>query len=203
MIEFQPQSLDDLSLLRSFDQVIDFLSIPKLGHKSTASVSPAQLQNFKYQLLGNKIQFSIKVNDLENVIEKERRTQLLQSFRRSRYLSFNTYPRYNQILSYLDRLANKYPELVTVVTQATTIEGRPIKYIRISNNTDGHNKKRTIIIDAGVHSREWIAAPTALYVIKQLVENTTYHVDLINQFDWIILPMVNPDGHEHSHTTVS
>lgn len=48
---------------------------------------------------------------------------------------------------------------------------------------------------AGIHAREWITPATSTYAINQMVENGdgTYGVD------WYFLPLVNPDGYEHSH----
>lgn len=61
--------------------------------------------------------------------------------------------------------------------------------------------KPLIILDAGIHCREWIATPVALYIIQQLVENST-NAALIENVDWAIVPNMNPDGYVHTQTTV-
>lgn len=58
-------------------------------------------------------------------------------------------------------------------------------------------------MDAGIHAREWIAPATALYLINQLVEHSSEHQDLLQDMDWYILPLVNPDGYEYSQTKVN
>lgn len=59
-------------------------------------------------------------------------------------------------------------------------------------------------MEATLHAREWATTPVALYSIHRLVENvTTEDQDLLNNIDWIILPIANPDGYEYSHTDVS
>lgn len=59
-------------------------------------------------------------------------------------------------------------------------------------------------IDAAMHAREWVTVPVALYSMHRLVEDLVEgDRDLLEQVDWIILPMVNPDGYEFSHTDVS
>lgn len=55
-----------------------------------------------------------------------------------------------------------------------------------------------------MHAREWVTTQTALYAIHRLIEDLkTEDRDLIEGIDWIIFPVVNPDGYEFSHTTVS
>lgn len=60
-------------------------------------------------------------------------------------------------------------------------------------------KKAAVLIDAGIHAREWITNTTALYVIHYL----TQRQDLLGYFDYYIIPSINPDGYEYSHTRVS
>lgn len=196
--------MEDFQLLRSFEHIVDFWSFPKiLGSNATASVSPAHSKTFHQTLSKHNIAFTVLIDDLEKKFEIERSYQQIEDRSAMRSsISFNSYPRSNQISLYLDQLAKDYPDLVTVVTQAITDEYREIKYVRISNST-GRKGNKTIVIDAGIHAREWIAPSTALYVIQQLVEYATQNQDLLNLFEWIILPLVNPDGYEHSHTNVS
>lgn len=84
----------------------------------------------------------------------------------------------------------------------TSFEGRPINLLKISKPSDDETEKPIIIIDAGIHSREWIGPSTALYAISKLVDEAIEQ-DLIEELDWVILPMVNPDGYKYSRTTVS
>jgi carboxypeptidase A2 len=59
-------------------------------------------------------------------------------------------------------------------------------------------------MDAMMHAREWVTTPVTLYSIHRLVEDLVDEDrDLLHNIDWIILPIVNPDGYEYSHTTVS
>lgn len=68
--------------------------------------------------------------------------------------------------------------------------------IQISTNSSAG--KSVIFIDAGIHAREWIAPAVTLYAINQLVENKE-NAKLLEEVDWHILPVVNPDGYEYTH----
>lgn len=106
------------------------------------------------------------------------------------------YFRYEEILQFLDGLEAKSKSsnvTLRVKTIGRSFENRDIKTVTISRKNG--TAKNTVFIDAGIHAREWIAVSTALYVIDQLVSGNYSLPD----FDWVILPVVNPDGYEYSH----
>jgi murein tripeptide amidase MpaA len=55
--------------------------------------------------------------------------------------------------------------------------------------------KRAIFIDSAMHAREWIGPPVALYAINQLTEFFDQSSNLLENVDFYIMPMVNPDGY--------
>lgn len=71
--------------------------------------------------------------------------------------------------------------------------------IKISS---GGSNKPTILIDGGIHAREWVAPASVVYFIHQLVENQTNHY-MFENIDWYIIPMVNPDGYEFSRASLN
>ncbi|KAJ9581600.1 hypothetical protein L9F63_023220, partial [Diploptera punctata] len=117
----------------------------------------------------------------------------------SRSIAFNKYYTHDEINTYLRQLASSYPSLATVESIGKSYEGRDLLMIKISSG--GSGTRPAILIDAGIHAREWIAPAMALYIINQLVENNAANSDLTNSVDWYILPVVNPDGYQYSHTT--
>lgn len=66
----------------------------------------------------------------------------------------------------------------------------------------GNSTNSTMLIDAGIHAREWITPAFALYLIRELVEKISNR-KMIEDVNWYIIPVINPDGYEYSHTTVS
>lgn len=78
-------------------------------------------------------------------------------------------------------------------------EGRAIRAIKIGR-FDG--TRPLIFLEAGIHAREWAAPMTAVYIIQQLIENSASH-NLLDELDFIIIPVTNPDGYEYSHEFVS
>ncbi|CAG2250242.1 carboxypeptidase O-like [Mytilus edulis] len=64
--------------------------------------------------------------------------------------------------------------------------------------------KPAILIDGGIHAREWISAAVVLNIINQLQNNPTKDPaieKLVDMFDWYIIPVLNLDGYVYSYTT--
>lgn len=204
MYEVIPKTKSELNHLRSLSlttEEYDFWSMPKqLGGRSDVLVSPDFQKSFESFLQRFGIAYAIAVDNVETFVQKER---FLQSVSRtfSRSIKFNRYYMYSEIVDYLDDLAVKYPNLVSVQTIGKSFEKRDIKTITIADKRSNQTKK-SILVDAGIHAREWIAPATALYIIRELVENYATNKNMLRNLNWIILPVVNPDGYEFSHTKV-
>lgn len=79
-------------------------------------------------------------------------------------------------------------------------ENRPLKVITITNGDIVRNKK-VIFIDAGIHARDWISVSTALFIIYELVHNFGSNKHLLENHNWVIMPVVNPDGYEFTFSS--
>jgi len=109
------------------------------------------------------------------------------------------YQRLGTIYGYLYRLQQLYPGLVDVNPIGVSVEGRDILVVKIGFEQNYH--KPAIFIEAGIHAREWISPATATYIISELVENVDLNRDILEFYDIYVLPIMNPDGYEYSHTT--
>ncbi|XP_037934056.1 carboxypeptidase B [Teleopsis dalmanni] len=184
----------------SKDEKYDFFHLPKqIGTPSRVLVEP----NDQYELenLLNKfgIQYIVIDENFGESVQAERmQNALMRSLSSGQRISFNSFQRFDDINAYLDQLAKSYPSRVSVKTVGKSYEGRNMKTITITNG-DGVQNKKVIFVDAGIHAREWIAPAGALYIINQLVENYAANANLLKTYDWVVLPVVNPDGYEYSH----
>ncbi|KAM7357130.1 carboxypeptidase B1 [Cochliomyia hominivorax] len=180
----------------------DFFALTK-NLEDAARVMVQPEDQFEFENILNKfgVDFIIVNENVGESVEIERaqnnflRTALDTSSR----ISFSSFQRYADINAYLDELAKEYPSRVNVKTIGKSYEKRDLKAITISNG-DGRSNKKVILMDAGIHAREWIAPAGALYVIHQLVENFSANSHLLKDYDWVIVPLANPDGYEYTHT---
>ncbi|XP_067015678.2 carboxypeptidase B [Anabrus simplex] len=192
---------EQLSLLDPFQNHpgYDFWSRSRhAGHPVDIMVSPTYVDIFEEYLVRNKMTYQIIIHDVQMVFDAERLRQMTPTNATARAISFSKYLTVDEINSYLTSLASSYPSIVSVESIGRSYEGRPLNMIKISSG--GGGSRPVILIDAGIHAREWIAPAMALYVINQLVESGN-HKDLYASVDWHIIPVINPDGYAYSHST--
>ncbi|XP_063977152.1 carboxypeptidase B-like isoform X1 [Diachasmimorpha longicaudata] len=109
---------------------------------------------------------------------------------RGHRMEWTSYHHLEDIHGYLDYLSETYPEICSVMSIGNSVEGRPLKVLRISR---GEPNAPAIWIDGGIHAREWISPASVTYIINYLVENS----DELKA-DYYVLPVVNPDGYEYT-----
>ncbi|XP_019930924.2 carboxypeptidase B1 [Aedes albopictus] len=169
---------------------IDIWALNKLGPKRM--LVPANLQKtVEHFFKDQHINYTVKVEDFGKKYSV-RQAPLMQ-LEDPTFL--NSYPTYDEINDYLVQLATENFEWIRFRIIGWSVEGRPIRAITI--NPD---KQRTIIVDAGIHAREWITVSTALYLIKKLIEDSDQY-RILHEYKWVIVPLVNPDGYIYSMET--
>ncbi|XP_050355256.1 carboxypeptidase B-like [Nymphalis io] len=206
LYEVKVTDLDQVDKLNAIvqDMNVDLWSYAIPGREGLILVAKNMKPLFENAL--NKIGVEYKI-DTENIKEKlELEDKLLADAARSingsrsgAGISLDVIHRYNVVDRYLTDLANRFPRVVRVVSAGRSVEGRDIKYLRISSNNFQDRNKPVVMIQSLLHAREWVTLPVTLYAIHKLVIDVTEQ-DLIRNIDWIILPIANPDGYEFSHT---
>lgn len=117
----------------------------------------------------------------------------------------------------MDDLKKGWPELVEIISIGNSSEGRELKGIRIglappadaggkkhkkSRGDDDEHKgrKKEFVVIGGQHGREWVAPATTLYFAHWLLVNVAQKdavKHLLEEIDFTIIPVVNPDGYEY------
>lgn len=95
----------------------------------------------------------------------------------------------------------RYSNVSRLIQYGVSTEGRPLYGLVISSVGTAFSKP-LIFIDGGIHAREWIAPALALYIIQELLENPN-NAEMVENADWFIAPVLNPDGYEFTFTNVS
>lgn len=148
----------------------------------------------------NKMKYSLHINDVEELIENENPLVRYKSrFNRDNF-GFKSYHSLEEIYSWLDLLAEKYPNNVEVIVAGKTYEGREIKGVKVSFKSGNPG----IFIESNIHAREWITSATVTYILNELLTSKNTDVrELAENNDWYIFPVFNPDGFVYTHTKVS
>ncbi|XP_033208197.1 carboxypeptidase B-like isoform X1 [Belonocnema kinseyi] len=195
------------SMYETEPEDIKFWTFPVKNRSADVLVSPKIITDVITFLEERKIEYTVLISDLQKTMSnenpkmsKEQREDLVSS--QGHPMTWKRYHRYGEIMRYLEHLAFRYPTLVELVTIGNSYEGQPLKVVKISSGPTKEGKtKPAIWIDAGMHAREWISIAVATYILSQLVEKNSSYTKLLDNSDWMILPIANPDGYEFSHTT--
>lgn len=115
---------------------------------------------------------------------------------------FSHYPRYHEVLSFMSGLAARYPQFCRYESLGRSNEGRHIAALSISLNSRVR-PRRVAYIQAATHGREWITTQTVLYLAYELLSNLRAFTRVLQDVEIFLVPLVNPDGYEYTHTTVS
>lgn len=101
------------------------------------------------------------------------------------------------IYDFVDSLTESYPRLITPYTIGYSYENRPIKAIKISHKPNN----KAIFIESQIHAIEWISSAASTCFFNNLFhsENKTLS-KMLKDYDWIYVPVLNPDGFVYSHT---
>ncbi|EDW68996.1 carboxypeptidase B1 [Drosophila virilis] len=206
VFELKPQDANQLELLRQLAREQphwDILGTRRSYNESglRVLVAPNQVNSLLKQLKTHHIEHQLLWNDM-SLLLRDQRAENERSKSRSTLPFIDVlggFYTHAEINEYLESLPQRYPQRALLKQFGRSYEGRALKLLTI-NNGDGRRKKPVILIDATMHAREWIAPSFALYIIQQLLDHNVEHAELLKDYDWVIMPVVNADGYEFTHT---
>ncbi|KAI1293077.1 hypothetical protein F5Y03DRAFT_13437 [Xylaria venustula] len=116
---------------------------------------------------------------------------------------FDSYHPYADHVQYWADLHAAFPDNSELIEVGNSFEGRPIQGIHLWGKS-GKNSKPAIFFNGNVHAREWITSVVVEYILYQIV--TGYESDalvqkVLDNYDFYVLPVVNPDGFVYTQTT--
>ncbi|CAH0053882.1 unnamed protein product [Clonostachys solani] len=170
------------------------------------AVPPDQLQAARQ--LG--LELTTLINDLGAVLKKEgpfltysatEKTQgVLADLPPLSY--FDSYHPYDEHIQFLTDLQAAFPNNSDTFSLGPSVEGRELPGIHLWGEA-GEGLKPAIVWHGTAHAREWISAPTVEYITYKLIEEyqagDSAIVNILDNYDFYILPIVNPDGFVYTH----
>lgn len=157
------------------------------------------------------LDYEVIIEDLAQAVYETFPSLEAQSFDLTEHDDFNVasdiffkeYRPLKTIYAWLDMMKETFPDLVEIEWLGQTFEGRDMKALHLSAPTGLNPEKKTIVLTAGVHAREWISTSTVLWVMSQLLSNygvKKAETEFLNKLDFLVVPVFNPDGYEYSWT---
>lgn len=111
---------------------------------------------------------------------------------------YDEYRDLDDVLERLKTLAVFHSERATRVELGTSLEGRPIVGLRLTNS--GDDERPIVTVVACQHAREWVAAAATVWAMEQLAAASKGDpLDvLLDEAELVVIPVLNPDGYAHS-----
>jgi len=113
----------------------------------------------------------------------------------------------DEVLQELDSMRLFFPNLISqkaVVGSHSTVEGRSIYYVKISNTPNQSTNKPRILYNSLIHAREPMGMQQLMFFMWYLLENYSINPDvkyLVDNLELYFIPMINPDGYAYNYLT--
>ncbi|XP_022096234.1 carboxypeptidase B-like [Acanthaster planci] len=181
-------------------------SLHRSNHPVDVMVTPANEVQVTGLLADRGLDYTVMIADVQAQLDSQAvasdtppgaSTAALADFQ------YDIYHTYDQIQQWVSDMATEHNSIVSKFNLAKSYEGRDINGIKISTGVGDPNKP-IVWFEGGIHAREWISPATVMFISKSLVEDynngVTNVVNILDGFDFHIIPSLNVDGFVYTHT---
>ena len=190
--EAQKAALSSLPELLS--QPVDYWKgVNEINVTVDVMIAPEDQQTFESLLAAHEFKWTLLVQDVQRLIDQEQPKTIKP--RAEGDMEWESYHTFEEIMAWMDQLLVQYPDILTDQQIGRSVEDCPVRALKLSKKPGN----KAILIEATTHAREWIAAATATYFLNELLTTTDPDLQALSEnYDWIILPVHNPDGYVYS-----
>jgi len=111
--------------------------------------------------------------------------------------SWNKYPTHEVYVQMMQNFATNYPNICRLDTLGFSVEGRPVLYVKISDNVDTDEDEPEFLYTGQMHGDELVTYIMFLRLADYILSNyntDTNIANLVNNMEIYINPLSNPDG---------
>ncbi len=141
------------------------------------------------------VEYRVLIDDVQVLIDAESNGNGADGW----YGQYHPLP---EIEAHIQMLADTYPALAQTIVVGNSLEGRPIRGIRIVG-AGGPAGKPDVVYAGGIHAREWITTMAMPFLAETLL--TSYGSDpeltaLVDRINFYVIPVQNVDGFVYTQT---
>lgn len=179
-----------------------FADVWEINYDSTLVLADPSLLS---DLESAGVEFNVTIDDVQSRVSAEQ--ERLNSFSTlgttpaSVDAWFDEYHTYDDAKVFLEQQCNESRLCTWIPSIGQSWEGRDIFAMRITRGSG--KRKPKVFFQGQQHSREWISTPTVQYIALNLIGQYRTNRDVrksLNDYEYIIVPIVNPDGYVYSWT---
>ncbi|RWS12857.1 N-acetyltransferase-like protein [Dinothrombium tinctorium] len=195
-LETEDENLKLSKLFQEYSHHVEVWNEVRIGKVLVTVKNTTEGVEFLTRLKHSGLKYVIVYRDIQKVTEsqiKSYRTRFRRIDNLERYMT------YEEIERQLQAWKNLHRSLLTVHVIGQTYENRNIYAVEV----DRERKKRKIgvLIECGIHPREWISPAICMYIINQLLQPNSQFSRLLTWYNFYLIPILNPDGYAYSWTT--
>lgn len=113
----------------------------------------------------------------------------------------HVYHHYPDLTTELQDLASQYPDTSKLTSIGQSVQGRELWQMEITDFGAPDQNKSTVYIDGGHHGNEQLGMELALQLVHEALYGQLSTPELLRQFHFFIVPMINPDGNTMDQRT--
>jgi hypothetical protein len=183
--------LNDTDVFSFYDANLDVWGTNKIESWAEVMIHKDQLKQYLDLYPQYKIVFDNVQTLLDRSSEENERARAAAA---GRPFEFDYFPTYQEVYDWLLKLEQENAAFATRVSIGYTFQNREIQGIQLSS---GGGDLPLIFLQCTIHAREWITTTTCCHIIEQLLTKDT---NLLQYFNWVIVPVLNVDGYHFTHT---
>ncbi len=110
----------------------------------------------------------------------------------------DAWPTYDEFVTRMQNITAAYTETARLISIGTSVQGRPIWALKISDNPDVEEDEPEFKYSAAVHGDETVGIEITLRLAELLLSNygfDPYYTNLVNEMEIWLIPIHNPDGY--------
>ncbi|XP_052744053.1 uncharacterized protein LOC112054321 [Bicyclus anynana] len=201
--KLHPQTEEQVELLRklqdtegyTFWTLFDYV---KVDREVRIMLDANKEKEFLNYMKSAGLEVSKTVEDVQSLINEQlKRPQTLG--RSALDYDWTYYPNLEEVEDWMNKTAEKHPDVVTLLDIGRSFEGRPIRGLKI----DFKKVTRPVmgVLEGTLHAREWITTVTLTWLANEFLNSKDPNVRfLAENVVWHIFPVTNPDGFVYTFT---
>jgi murein tripeptide amidase MpaA len=200
--------LDVYTVVASADQIADFEA---KGLDMAEAASSMTANGVKTQMILTKDQVAdVRAAGASAKLTRVKGGKTVKQFAAAQAaFGYNVWRSYDEPGGFRDQmydLAAKYPGVTKLVKIGTTLKGREILALKVTQGARGQadGKRPAVLFSATQHAREWIAAEVdrrlMYHYIEKWAADDPATKKLLQSTELWFVPVMNPDGYEYTFT---
>lgn len=177
---------------------------PVLSKYRVIPKNDAEMQNIAKRFSvehreGNAFEVLVPVHETRNFLGSATNAELLELDISDRFkdMDLRGFHTFETVGTDLQKIADTHPEIATLDQYGASMEGRPLRVLRLSSK-NGPAKKTQVAITSATHGNEISTVEVVFGILNHLVEN--YGRDkrvtaILDNYEVYFLPVINPDGY--------